>query len=50
MIQKHIQVIAFLLGAIIFLLIFGYKIIDPTYIDWIMVGDPGWHFLGWHFF
>ncbi len=50
-IHKNIQTIALLLGAFIFLLLYGYKIIDPSEINWIMAGgDPSQHFLGWHFF
>ena len=50
MIQKNIQTIALFWSALIFLFIYGYKIVDPSHIDWIMAGDPGQHFLGWHFF
>jgi putative flippase GtrA len=38
------------LGFIAFLLITGGRILSPTYVDWLMEGDPATHFLGWHFF
>jgi len=33
-----------------FLLIFGAKILQPTFIEWSMHDDAAQHFLGWHFF
>ncbi len=40
-----------LLGALIFIFIYGYNIIDPLHIEWNMSGtDRAFHFLGWHFF
>jgi hypothetical protein len=48
--SKFLPPVILLLGAIIFVTIYGYKIIDPTNFEWVMAGDPGQHFLGWHFF
>lgn len=39
-----------LLGAAFFFAVFGSRILDPSYIDWLMEGDSATHFLGWHFF
>ncbi len=51
MITKFNSLIGLFLGALVFVALNGYKIIDPTHIEWIMgAGDPGQHFLGWHFF
>ena len=44
------SITALVLGALIFYLLFGFKIVDPTNIAWVMGGDAGQHFLGWHFF
>ncbi len=50
MIVKYTPFAGLLLGAFIFFLIYGYGIVDPSNINWVMSGDPGQHFLGWHFF
>ncbi|MBU5444366.1 DUF6311 domain-containing protein [Paenibacillus sp. MSJ-34] len=40
-----------ILGIIVFLYNLGIRILNPTYIDWLVTkGDPATHFLGWHFF
>lgn len=41
-----------LLGAVAFILIYGYRVLIPTYADWMMLGggDPQQHYLGWRFF
>lgn len=39
-----------LLGAGIFLALFGHRVLDPGNIAWLCHGDPMQHFLGWHFF
>lgn len=39
-----------MLGGIIFVLLHGTKILDPTFISWLLRGDSATHFLGWHFF
>lgn len=37
-----------ILSAIIFILIYGIKILNPTYVDWLMsVSDLSQHYLGW---
>lgn len=51
MAEKYFNPIAsVLIGIISFLLITGGKIIRPSYVDWLMEGDPATHWLGWHFF
>ena len=37
-------------GVLVFFVLYGYRILDPTYIGWTMEGDAAQHFLGWHFF
>ncbi len=36
--------------TLIFLLLTGGKVIDPTYIEWITLGDEKTHWLNWLFF
>jgi len=47
----NINIIAALLGGIAFVLIYGVKILNPLYTDWLLTGgDPSQHYLGWEFF
>lgn len=42
-----------LLGALIFLAIYGVRVLDPTSVDWILNNpspDPAQHYLGWELF
>lgn len=40
-----------LLGVLIFLLIYGVKVLDPRYVDWLLIGgDLSQHYLGWELF
>jgi hypothetical protein len=39
-----------LLGSILFFAITGGKVLDPSYVDWLMEGDPATHWQGWQFF
>lgn len=42
-----------LLGAVVFVLIYGGKILNPCYTDWLLTsadGDLTQHYLGWKFF
>lgn len=39
-----------LLGVTVFFLFTGGKILNPTYINWLLAGDPAQHWLGWEFF
>ncbi len=40
-----------LTGAILFICIYGVRILDPTYDDWLLTGgDLTQHYLGWEFF
>lgn len=47
---KLYTVIPIFIAILIFYIFLGFKIIDPTFINWTMEGDAGQHFLGWHFF
>ena len=43
--------IAALMGGVTFLLIYGIKILNPLYTDWLLTGgDLSQHYLGWEFF
>jgi hypothetical protein len=39
-----------LAGALFFLAVYGTAILDPTYIAWLLHGDPAQHYLGFAFF
>ncbi|MEF3313261.1 DUF6311 domain-containing protein [Paenibacillus sp. GYB004] len=40
-----------LLGSIFFISIFGWKILNPTYVDWLFTNvDSAQTYIGWHFF
>lgn len=46
-----IMLLSALLGAAIFISIYGVKILDPTYEDWLFEGsDLTQHYIGWTFF
>lgn len=49
---KIMLVISAMIGAVIFLLIYGIKIIDVTYDDWLAngSGDMAAHYLGWLYY
>ena len=44
--------ISLLLGALIFVCFFGYHVINPTYIDWLINNtiDMRQYYTGWHYF
>lgn len=49
--QNSVCILAFFLGAITFILIYGIEILNPTYIEWLYNGrDLMQHYLGWEFF
>ncbi len=48
--RKWLLFLGAFIGALTFLLIHGYAVLDPTYISWTLYGDPAKQFLGWHFF
>lgn len=48
--EKHLPLLSAVLGGLVFLIIFGPRILNPTFIGWTMEGDAAQHFLGWHFF
>lgn len=42
-----------LLGALVFVALYGFRVLDPTCVDWILNNpspDPSQHYLGWAFF
>ncbi|MFZ2544747.1 MAG: DUF6311 domain-containing protein [Candidatus Saccharimonadales bacterium] len=40
-----------LIGAIVFLLVYGLQVIIPTNVDWLLTGgDLSQHYIGWEFF
>ena len=42
-----------LLGALVFLAVYGVRVLDPTSVDWILNNpspDPAQHYLGWELF
>lgn len=51
-IQEHIIcIIAAFIGAIIFVMIYGFRVLNPFYTDWLINGgDLMQHYLGWEFF
>ncbi|HTA75907.1 MAG TPA: DUF6311 domain-containing protein, partial [bacterium] len=40
----------FFMGMVFFTSVFGFKILNPTYADWLFTGDSAQHYLGWEFF
>ena len=42
------RLLTFGMPALLFLLFFTPDILNPTNIGWVMHGDWGQHFLGWH--
>lgn len=55
-INKHsiifCSVLSLIVGALIFLVMFGYNVINPTYVDWIYAGHVDLHqaYTGWYYF
>lgn len=47
---KKIIIVSLFVSSFLFFILYGYKIVIPSNIGWLMSGDPGTHFLGWHFF
>lgn len=47
---KSNLVVTVLVGLAACLAITGPKVLNPSYIDWLMGGDPLQHYLGWAFF
>ena len=52
--QKHRwRLTGALLGALVFLILYGVRVLDPTCVDWILNNpspDPAQHYLGWVFY
>jgi len=50
-ISKYAPLIALLIGALSFILVAGFDIVNPKNIVWLTIGDdPAQHYLGWEFF
>ncbi len=44
-------IIGFLIGIVAFIIIYGVKILNPFYVDWLLGrGDLSQHYLGWEFY
>ena len=49
--KYNMSLVAAGLGAICFVLIYGLRVLDPTYDDWLLRGgDLTQHYIGWEFF
>lgn len=49
--KRAIYITAAVFGAVAFVLIYGIKILNPSYTDWLLQGgDLSQHYLGWEFF
>lgn len=49
--KKFIFIIGCLIGALIFICIYGIKVLDFTYDGWLMIGgDLSQHYIGWRLF
>lgn len=49
--EKKVCVLAAVFGAVAFVLIYGIKILNPSYTDWLLQGgDLSQHYLGWEFY
>lgn len=50
--EKKVFVFGLIIGAMAFLFIYGYKILDVTYDAWLVNdgGDTSQHYLGWLFY
>lgn len=48
---RYYFIIGALIGAVSFLLLYGYRVLDVTYDNWLLTGqDLQQHYLGWKFF
>ncbi len=48
--NRSIIVFSAILGGLVFILVCGTKVLDPSYISWLMSKDSAQHFIGWHLF
>lgn len=49
--RKYFPIIGFLLGVILFVMIYGVRILNPCFVDWLFGhGDLSQHYLGWEFY
>src|SRR5262245_2169292 len=50
-VEQYTPIAGIALGGIVFFMMYGCKILEPTFVEWTLSGpDPAQHFLGWHFF
>ncbi len=47
---RYTPFISAILGLVGFLVMCGYRILDPLYYQWLLSGDKVQHFMGWEFF
>lgn len=46
--NRYCYIVMGCLSAALFYVFYGFKILDPGYVDWLLTnGDPGQHYLGW---
>lgn len=49
--KKYVPIIGFLLGVISFVMVYGVRILNPCFVDWLFGrGDLSQHYLGWEFY
>lgn len=49
--RKYFPIIGFLLGVISFVMVYGVRILNPCFVDWLFGhGDLSQHYLGWEFY
>ncbi len=48
--KKIVFFLGALLGVIVFIMVYGIKVLNPSYIDWLLEGDSGKHYQGWVYY
>ena len=49
--SKSVQrIYSLAVGLFVFVYVTGGRIVDPTFRDWLMIGDSATHYMGWEFF
>lgn len=48
--KRAATIYALTVGTAVFVYVTGGRIINPTYDDWLMIGDSAQHYIGWEFF
>ncbi len=44
------NLLALILGIAAFLIVTDIRILNPTWVDWLLSGDPAQHWMGWQFY